>query len=60
MSVINDPEVDGRIIVTFYPDNVPVHYSVSFWDLKKLLEQSDNVIELDDKKNHLTGNDHGN
>jgi hypothetical protein len=60
ISVNDDPEVDGGVIVTFYPDNVPTHFSISFFDLKKLLEQSNLAIKLEDNKHLLTGNNHGN
>jgi len=59
VSIIDDPEVGGRVILTFYPDNKPIHYSVSYWDLKELLEKSNSSIKLIDSKFTLTEN-HGN
>lgn len=56
MSVIDDPEVDGRVILTFYPDNKPIHFSVSYWDLKDILEKSNSAIKLADNKITLTEN----
>jgi hypothetical protein len=57
MTVTDDPESDGSVLVTFYPDNVPVQYSISIFDLRKLLEDSAHVIKLDYSKTILTGSD---
>ncbi len=56
MSVTNDPEIYGSVIVTFYPDNVPVHYSVPYWELKDMIEKSKASIKLIDSKSPLTEN----
>lgn len=57
---MDDPEVDGRVLLTFYPDNVPVHYSISIFDLRMLLDEAKAAIKMDDHKHILTGNNHGN